>query len=406
MMKTLFEQTTVAIAGLMTAVLLSGPSATAAVTFEQQDVDQDKFIVLAAPSAKRDRYNLVILEQITDRQPCWQEQSNSPGMVLPLLLNFDFTNICGRSLSQDDYSIRQAGQDLSSKYRLSLVPSEGVLVLMGTPYKRRSQRPSLEIGRTQTVAPGFLKIELAPGWRLTQRTHRGKRLDHLYLTRDVIPTAAANSTQARSTQVASRRQRSTRPRVQVPQSVPATAASPARTQSQPPLPFTEEIEIPVPPPTSPRANVAKLPPPPQSARSSRRAVIDPPPVVDNLPPVSADSLSVPAQTIPLGNADNEPDVFPTQSLLELGPETLAADPNPPLSAQRSVDRSQFRYRVFVNPGTRQEEALARDVVPDAFNASHQGRRVLQVGAFEDRIDAEDRVKLLQQYGFRGKIVDR
>ena len=393
-MKSLFDQTATAIASLITVLLLSGPTV-AAITFEQQDLDQDKFVVLAAPSAQQDRYNLIILEQLTDAKPCWQEQPNRPGVIQPLLLNFDFTNICGRSLSPSDYSIRQSGQDLGAQYRLSLVEQDSVLVLMGTPYQTRTQQPSLEIGRTQTLTPGFLKIELAPGWRLTQRTYRGQRQAHLYLTRDVVPAV-----DPRSTQIATRSPRTARSSAGL--SRPAATPVPSRgvVEAQVPSPLTEPIEIPVPPPASPQSQVIEIPvPSPASAPAQIKPVLDPPPLVEELPPLDVNALSVPEQSIPLGNADNEPDVFAASAILGSDPETLAADTIPP----PTTNRSQYRYRVLVAPVNQQEEALARDVVPDAFNTVQSGRRVLQVGAFEERADAEERVKLLQQYGFNGMI---
>lgn len=393
-MTSLLDQTATALASLITILLLSGTTA-AAITFEQQDLDQEKFVVLAAPSAQQDRYSLIILEQLTDAKPCWQEQPNRPGVIQPLLLNFDFTHICGRSLSPSDYSIRQEGQDLGSQYRLSLVEKDSVLVLMGTPYQNRTQRPSLEIGRTQTLTPGFLKIELAPGWRLTQRTYRGQRQAHLYLTRDVVPAV-----DPRSTQIATRSPQSARSSARISRPAAAPVLPSGGVRAQDPSPLTEPVEIHVPPPASPQSQAIEiLVPSPASAPAQIKPVLDPPPLIEELPPLDSNALSVPEESIPLGNADNEPDVFAASAILGSDPEAIAADTiQPP-----TVNRSQYRYRVLVAPVNQQEEALARDVVPDAFNTVQSGRRVLQVGAFEERADAEERVKLLQQYGFNGMI---
>ena len=365
-----------AIAGMLMGLLLSWQPVVA-LNFEQQEVDPTKFIVLAAPLAQQDHYNLVILEQLADTQPCWQEQPRQPGVVIPLLLNFDFTNICGRSLNSKGYSIRQGGQDLASAYRLSLVKQDGVLVLMGTP-RYRQQAPPLEIGRTQTLEPGFLKIELAPDWRLTKRTYLGRRLKHIYLTQGASPSEEGTP------RVATRRRRRTRA------ASPPAATTPLPSSSASVLPpLTDEVEIPV--------------PPPESARPDPRAAVLPPPATDE-PPPGSDPLLVPSASIPLGNAGNEPDVFTARSLPLPGSDqgdvgAAGSPPPPPVPA----DLSRYRYRVLVDPNDEREQALVKDLIPDAFGVSHRGLWVLQVGAFERRDEADERIQLLQQHGFDGMI---
>lgn len=48
--------------------------------FEQQEVDQNKFVALAVPRVGSTP-QLVILEQISDSQPCWKESGTSPVTV-------------------------------------------------------------------------------------------------------------------------------------------------------------------------------------------------------------------------------------------------------------------------------------------------------------------------------------
>ncbi|WP_299409402.1 DUF3747 domain-containing protein [Acaryochloris sp. IP29b_bin.148] len=190
-MKYDWRQVTIAIASMCFSLLI--PSTAQAYNFGEQAVDQSKFIAIAVPFSGGKHYNLIILEQISASKSCWQDKADQPGVIDPLLLQFDFTGICGRSTDSNGYSIRQAGRDLALDYRLSIVRQKGRLVLMGYPLKN-PQAPQLKIGQTQTHAAGFLKIELEPGWRFAKRTYNGKTLGHIYFTRDQVPTAEIDTT--------------------------------------------------------------------------------------------------------------------------------------------------------------------------------------------------------------------
>ena len=161
--------------------------------FEQQETDPAKFIVLAQP-LNRD-YKLLILEQITDSKACWRESGSEPVTVDPLLVNFNFTGLCGRSIDSNGYSIRQAGQDLVLKYSLQIEQQGGDLVLLGKPLDGIANGPLLILGRSHGIAPGdFNKIFLGPGWRLTRRIYAGKPTGHIYLTSDFSSTGTATPT--------------------------------------------------------------------------------------------------------------------------------------------------------------------------------------------------------------------
>jgi len=174
-------------AALAAAVIgvISAFSPVSAATFSQKEVEQDKFIAIAAPLGSGD-HQLLILEQQSEKQACWSESGTSPVVVEPLLLQFDFTGICGRSTDSNGYSIRMADQDLGLHYRLSLVKRDGDLVLVGISSRDR-HLPPVEIGRTHGTHSGFSKIILQPGWRFTKRTFEGKTLGHVYLSSNLAP---------------------------------------------------------------------------------------------------------------------------------------------------------------------------------------------------------------------------
>src|SRR5919202_6790224 len=117
---------------------------TTAATFDSAEVKGDNFIAVAAPYGEN-KHQLLIIEQLSNRRPCWSENGSNPVTVDPLLLNFDFTGICGRSTDSNGYSLRMSGEDLGLEYILSIVERHGDLVPVGNP-------PLKPIG-TQ-IAPG------------------------------------------------------------------------------------------------------------------------------------------------------------------------------------------------------------------------------------------------------------
>jgi N-acetylmuramoyl-L-alanine amidase len=182
--------------------LLAWPSAPSqAVTFGQTEVDQGNFVAVAVPRASG-YYTLLVLEQRTDKKPCWRESGSAPTRIEPLLLNFNFTGICGRSTDSNGYSIRAAGQDLGMKYQLSLQKKKNDVILMGLPARSGKAKP-IELGRTRGIRSGFLKIDLNSGWRFTKRTYKGKALGHVYFSRDSAPTYAVASSSSSRGQSAS-----------------------------------------------------------------------------------------------------------------------------------------------------------------------------------------------------------
>ncbi|MGB8700860.1 MAG: DUF3747 domain-containing protein, partial [Thermosynechococcaceae cyanobacterium] len=179
-------QTTALLAGTLGFAMAHAAPSAMAVAFNQQELDQSHVIAVAVPLAQGDRYNLLILEQLSNARQCWQEVPDA-GVVDPLLLKFDFTNICGRSTDSNGYSIRIAGEDKALNYRLSIVKQANHLVLLGIPSQRSYGSP-IEIARSGNLTAGFLKLTLNPGWRFAKRTYQGKTLGHIYLASDTMPS--------------------------------------------------------------------------------------------------------------------------------------------------------------------------------------------------------------------------
>lgn len=164
-----------------------------AARFEQAEVDSGQFIAIAAPVGRTNGYQLLVVEQRSSSRPCWQERGSQPTLVDPLLLEFDFTGICGRSTDSNGYSIRAGQQDLGLRYSLQVRQRGGELVLMGIPMGGDRSLPRLELGRTRGPADGeFYRIYLDPGWRFTRRSYQGQGLGHIYLTHDLTLAQLVN----------------------------------------------------------------------------------------------------------------------------------------------------------------------------------------------------------------------
>jgi hypothetical protein len=167
-----------------------------AAQFQQQEVEQSRYIAMAMPLASG-HYKLLVVNQIRDTRPCWSESGGNPTRIEPLLVTFDFTNICGRSTDSNGYSIRVQNEELALRYSLMLEQRGNELALIGR-LNGDSAAPPMVVGRTRGMTEGFMKIYLEPGWRFTRRTFSGRTLGHIYFTHDSMQAAVSGSTQPTS----------------------------------------------------------------------------------------------------------------------------------------------------------------------------------------------------------------
>lgn len=187
-MKISFRQAIIALAAAV-STFSSVPGAIA-VQFGQKEVEQDRFVAIAVPRAFG--YSLVIVEQVSDTRPCWSESGSRPVEVDPLLVNFDFTGVCGRATDSNGYSVRIAGEDLALSHSLSVQEVNGEIFLVATS-RADVYAPPIVIGRTYGLSGGFNKIFLEPGWRFAKRTYNGQTLGHIYLANDSAQVRSAGT---------------------------------------------------------------------------------------------------------------------------------------------------------------------------------------------------------------------
>ena len=155
--------------------------------YGQQTIPADRAVAIAEPVANGRFYRLLVLEQLTDERACFAEQAGSPTIIEPLLLNFDFSGICGRRSDSNGYSVRIGNEDLSGRYRLQVTRRGSDLVLVALPGVlpgQDSDLPVLEIARSNGVANDFVKLTLNPGWQISRRTLNGSAQGHAYLSND------------------------------------------------------------------------------------------------------------------------------------------------------------------------------------------------------------------------------
>ncbi len=157
-------------------------------TFEigEEQLDQNQIVAVAIPGRF---YNLVVIEQIPEKEACWREIGSQPTVIDPLWTTFDFTGICRRATDSNGYSVRLDGQDTSQHYSLDVVEKNGEVQLIAVS---REDRSRTVIGKTFGKAEGqFMKIYLNPGWEFTKKTVDEKVLGHFFLSGDTVEIAAA-----------------------------------------------------------------------------------------------------------------------------------------------------------------------------------------------------------------------
>ena len=218
---------------LATSLTIASPAPVrASALFAAAEVDQQRFLLVAAPiGSKGEKAQLNIYEQLKPVLPCFEVGAWTPAPVNPLLATFDFTGICNRYIDANGYSVRVGGQDLATSYRLMVTRSGGDMLLLAFPTKAGAG-PEMVVARTRGSAPGFLKLEMEPGWRLMRRQFGGRNLGHLYVYTDSWPGTAGTATQPQSTTMQSAQPPTAA--VPVKQAAPSRLRQPLAPPSVPP----------------------------------------------------------------------------------------------------------------------------------------------------------------------------
>ena len=117
----------------------------------------------------------------------------------------------------------------------------------------------------------------------------------------------------------------------------------------------------------------------------------------SVPQPNANLLPVPSATIPMGNLGGLPTVAVSRNPLDRPASA------PPAADGRQARALGLRYRVVVEANSDRDQAAVRSLVPGAFRISINGRAVMQVGAYSDRVNADDTAQMLIDNGFRASV---
>ena len=374
-------------------------SSVAAAQFDQTEIsDQNRLVVIAAPlGTKGGNHRLLIVEQLNDRRPCWQESGSNPTLVDPLLVEFDFTGICGRGTDSNSYSVRVQGQDLAGRYNLRIVRKSNDLILIGYSLVDKEIQ-FFEIGRTNGLTEGFAKINLDPGWRLARRSFQGKNVGHIYLIHDQSLAEVAKKAvplqqivPLQPSIAAPSRPDPSRPAPSFPAPMPSPALIPAQPSvelapTNTPQPTSYPISVP------PRIEPAPSNPQPSFPLAPTPA--NPAPQPSSSPSGAASPSSTPNFVVPTVSPGNP---------------TIAPAPNPGLPPQSFMPMNgsnswNLNYRVVVDAATPERQAQVKQLMPSAFRASFDGQQVMQVGVFRDRATAESLQQQLNLQNLQARII--
>ena len=173
--------------------------------------------------------------------------------------------------------------------------------------------------------------------------------------------------------------------------IPITSLSPNQSQDSDRADGNNQTS-PMSPSPIPQTESKPLPPPPTQTGSMGQSL----PVLEPAPIVVSELLPVPNRNIPIGNTRKQPKVGGTQSSLAPSVRSLSLPSNRPMSLD-------LHYRVVVEAESESKQALVRSLIPGAFRTFSNGRAMMQVGVFSDRVNADETLQMLTSRGLKGTI---
>ena len=175
--RTYFRKAALSAAAVGLAAMAGSLPGWARALFDSSPLQEERFAILAQ-AVGRDRWKLLVLEQIKARPLCWEERQD--GLMNPSLNNFDFTGICSRYLDSNGYSLRTSGNDADKRYRLRLKQSRNGLALQAMDSVRGGGITVARASKVRRDKNAFVKLTLEPGWSLERRSYKGRTLSHVY----------------------------------------------------------------------------------------------------------------------------------------------------------------------------------------------------------------------------------
>ncbi len=362
--------------------------------YGQQPLDSDQVVAIAEPVSNGRFFKLLILEQLSDQRDCFAEKPGSPTVIEPLLLNFDFSGICGRRSDSNGYSVNVGGEDLSRRYRLQVTRRGESLVLLALPGAlpgRGGDLPVLEIGRSNGVANDFVKLELDPGWTMNSRTLNGNAQGHVYLSNsNSLDTVIAQAGGERPTPAAPT------PEVSPSPSLPSTPSP-----SRPPLLGG-----------SPLPSPGAAPTPSNSGSNTYYQVIvqsDSPLLRARVRQVASDAFvaNVNGQRVIQAGLFQERDRADqlTSQLSGQGIESRIVEGQRSTPPSQPTASGETFYQVIVPEGGSNTRDRVNRIESGAFRTRVDGRSVIQAGRFRERDRADQLRSRLVSAGLPAQIIE-
>jgi hypothetical protein len=171
-------------AALVSSAMANHPQAEAQSLFGAEPVSSGSTLAIAQPLGN-DRWTLAVVERLLPGRHCWREQSD--GSVKLRTEDFLRPGLCRRVQSSSSYSLRAAGEDLPTTWRLRIEavgnrlelqafnPSQPTPIVIGVGQKPSANR----MGAGSDIVPAF---SLNPGWGFEKRSYEGRLLSHVYLS--------------------------------------------------------------------------------------------------------------------------------------------------------------------------------------------------------------------------------
>ncbi|MEO0768889.1 MAG: DUF3747 domain-containing protein [Cyanobacteria bacterium J06649_4] len=405
-MKSIIRRLTTLTALTTTALAASAIASTSAIaqSYGQQSLDADSVVAVAEPVSNGRFYRLLILQQLNNQRACFDEQVGSPTVIEPLLLNFDFSGICGRSSDSNGYSIRIGDEDLSRRYRLQVTRRGEQLVLVALPGAlpgRGGDLPVLEIGRSNGVANDFVKLTLDPGWRMTRRTLNGNAQGHIYLSNDdSLETVVAQAG-------------GSRPSLPTPSTPsPSTPAPSTPDPSGPPILNGGSLPTPSSPLPSRPPTTGAAPTPGSGGQNTYYQVIVPSSssiIRARVRQVAPDAFLATVN----GNRVIQAGLFQEEQranqlvaqLASRGLNTQVIEGQRSAPPPRSTASSEPFYQVVVPESGSNTRDRVNAIESGAFRTTVNGQRVIQAGRFRDRNRAEQLQRRLSAARLPARIIE-
>jgi parallel beta-helix repeat protein len=286
------------------------------------------------------------------------------------------------------------GDILVTQQRSTAVSAVPTGVNPSQPAQPRNSSTSVEI---PVPAPRTTASTRRSSRATSRRQRRANRRRRAYRRRFARRVARRPIARRVTTPPVARRQPIPLPPVARRQPIPLPPIVGRQPIPLPPVARTTSVVIPVPPPARPARTTPPISLPPAMPLPSTATTLPPIPQRQALPMI----VPIAPRRDRLPDVGVEPGMVPESGarlLMESG-NSAAVETQTPSNAVAV----RLQYRVLVLIENEQQEQLVRELVPNPIVLPIEGRRVLQVGEFSDRLEAEETMERMNRNNLSATI---